>query len=209
MKLIVISPSETQEEETKIVTQLFEHGLETFHLRKMKDSTRSLKKYIEKIPKHFHHRIVIHTHHELAVKYALKGFHITRAHRRHRIRLWLKLRWLLMRNPGLIVTTSFRKLSSIYEEDARYRYVFLSPIFDSLSGKYQGGFSEQSLRAALAKTKNEVIARGGMDVTRIEKVKELGFSGMAFYSGIWKKKDPLQEFVAIVNRCSELSIKVE
>jgi thiamine-phosphate pyrophosphorylase len=209
MKIVVISPSKSVDNEPKIVTELFEHGLETFHLRKPSMRTKEMKNYITEIPAHFHNRIIIHSHHNLARKFNLKGIHLTRQHHKKRIRTWFRLRILKLRRPNLFITTSFHKLASIYRNEQQYHHVFLGTIFDQVSEKFNAGFNETSLRAALEKTDLEVIARGGTTKDNIALCNALGFSGMAFYSGVWKKEDPLEAFRAIVAQFRELNIKTE
>jgi thiamine monophosphate synthase len=116
-----------------------------------------------------------------------------------------------LKNPGIIITTSFNNIGQLFEKEQRYSYsyVFLSPIFDSLNSKFQGGFTEHSLRSAIQKTPFQVIARGGVDVNAIEKANAIGFGGLAFYSSIWKKPDPLAEFNKMVERFQELKIPIE
>ena len=210
MKIVVVSASgKTEEKEIEQVLKLFELGLETLHLRKPKFSTSELSDYISKIPKHFHNRIIIHTHHKLIFRFGLQGIHLTRIHKRRKFRVWFMLRRIKITKPNAEITTSFRKLASVYDEPPKYSYVFLSPIFDSLSGKYQSGFNEYSLAAALQKSKHKVIARGGMDITRIEQANKIGFYGIAFYSAIWKKEDPVAEFIKILGAFKSLGIKQE
>ncbi len=207
MKLIIISTKGKLTDETKIVTRLFESGLETFHLRKVHFSTKALGNYIKEIPEVFHSRIVLHTHHNLAYKYNVKGIHLGKYHRKNKIRTWIKLRILYMKRPNMIVTTSFNKLQPLYENDSKYDYVFLAPIFDSLSGKYQSGYTEHALREAQKKTMYKVIARGGICMDVIPKVSELGFEGLAFYTDIWNKKDPVNEFIKILDEMKRLGIE--
>jgi thiamine-phosphate pyrophosphorylase len=211
MKLIVISSSSEIENETKIITQLFEAGLETFHLRKHKLSTKKTKEFIKQIPAQYHNRIVLHTHHKLARKFNLKGIHHTKSHRKKNIRTWITTRLVQMRHPGILISTSYGNIGSMLspEEKYKYDYAFLSPIFDSLTSKYQGGYTEHSLKSALSKSNKKIIARGGTGIDSIEKVNELGFAGIALYSYIWKKKNPLSEFIKIVEKCQELKIKIE
>ena len=208
MKIIVISSSGESESEPAIVTQLFENGLEIFHLRKPKLSTKEMSKYIESIPRAFHNRIVIHSHHKLARKYSLMGIHMTRSHKKRTFRTWYTLKLLRMKHPGVVITTSFRSIANLYEEDNtyNYNYIFLSPVFDSLTHKFQSGFNANSLKLALEKTQYKVIARGGIDIHCLEKVKELGFEGIALYSTIWRSKDPVLQFINIHERCRELGI---
>jgi len=211
MKLIVISSSSPVENETLIVTKLFEAGLETFHLRKHKLSTKKTKEFINQIPKHFHNRIVIHSHHNLARKFNLKGIHLTKSHKKNKIHTWFSLKLLKLKNPNIIITTSYSNIGQLFETSSRYTYdyVFLSPIFDSLSSKFQGGFTAHSLKSAIEKTEFKVIARGGIDITAIEKAHAIGFNGLAFYSSMWKKKAPLEEFNKFIEKFEELNISIE
>ncbi|MFL5766049.1 MAG: thiamine phosphate synthase [Bacteroidia bacterium] len=211
MKLVVISSSANVENEAKIITSLFEAGLECFHLRKHKLSTRDTKEILNAIPEHFHDRIIIHSHHKLARKYNLRGIHLTKSHIKKRFRTWFIVRLIQLRNPGIMITTSFNTIGQLFEKNHNYNYnyVFLSPIFDSLNSKFQGGFTEHSLRSAIQKTPFKVIARGGVDANAIEKANQIGFSGLAFYSSIWKKKDPLAEFNKMVEKFQDLKIPIE
>lgn len=211
MKLIVISSSHEIENEAGIITSLFEAGLDHFHLRKHKLSTKKTKELIKGIPAHFHNRIILHSHHNLARKFQLKGIHLTKSHIKKKYKTWLTIKLIQLRNPSIIITTSFNNIGQLFDKDHRYpySYVFLSPIFDGLNSKFQGGFTEHSLRSANQKTHFKVIARGGVDMNSIEKAKEIGFDGLAFYSSIWKKKDPLASFNNMVEKFQELKIPIE
>lgn len=211
MKLIVISSSSEIENEAQIITSLFEAGLDHFHLRKHKLSTRKTRELLKAIPEHFHNRIIIHSHHNLARAFNLKGIHLTKSHIKRKYKTWFSIKLIQLKNPGIIITTSFSNIGQLFEKDHRYEYtyVFLSPIFDSLNSKFQGGFTEHSLKSAVSKTSFKIVARGGVDVNAIEKSSEIGFDGLAFYSSIWKKKNPLIAFNAIVEKFQELKIPIE
>jgi thiamine-phosphate pyrophosphorylase len=211
MKLIIISSSHLIENETQLVTKFFEAGLETFHLRKHRLSAKKTMAFIDKIPVHFHDRIIIHSQHWLAWKYNLKGVHLTKSHKQKKVRTWLLLKLLKFKKQNIFVTTSYSNIGQLFETNRRYNYnyVFLSPIFDSLSSKFQGGFTSHSLKSAIEKTELNVVARGGVDASSIEKGNAIGFKGMAFYSSIWKKTDPFAEFNNIVEKFEELKIPIE
>lgn len=211
MKLIVISNSGIMENEAIIVTKLFEAGLETFHLRKHKTSTKKTRDLISAIPSHFHNRIVIHSHHNLARYFKLKGIHLTKTHKKRKFRTWLILKLIKLKNPHIIISTSYDTIGKLFEhsESYNYNYVFLSPIFESITSKFQGGYTTHSLKSALIKSEYKVIARGGVDINAIEKAHEIGFEGLAFYNSIWKRKDPVGEFNAIVEKFLELKIPIE
>ena len=211
MKLIVISSSKTVENEAAIVTKLFESGLETYHLRKHKFSTYTMKQFLKNIPVHFHNRINIHSHHDLARKFKLKGIHLTKSHKKNAVKTWVTIKVLRFVNPDLEITTSFNNIGQLLDKKSEYdySYVFLSPVFDSMNSKFQSGFTEHSLSSALKKTKLKVIARGGVDLDAIEKGEKIGFNGLAFYSALWKKKEPNAEFTKVIEKFKELNIPIE
>ncbi len=203
MKLIVISSSKPVPEETTIVTSLFEHGLEIFHLRKPKMRTREMEDFIKAIPAHFRDRIVIHSHHKLARKYNLGGIHITRTHRKRKWSTWWNKRSLKLKNPSALITTSFHKLASLYENKEAYSYAFLGNIYDGISGNYGAGFNHHSLQSALQRSGIPIIARGGTNLENATTSQSLGFTGIALYGTIWKSSNPLLTFLAIKEKLAE------
>ncbi len=116
MKLIVISSPKKNPSEPEIVTQLFKNGLEIFHLRKPGFSQKELEEYLNLIPGEFFNRIVIHSYHKLAVKYNLRGIHLTRRHRRQKFKTWLKIKYVKSKNPDITITASFHSLESLFED---------------------------------------------------------------------------------------------
>ena len=107
------------------------------------------------------------------------------------------MKFLKYQRPDLQVSTSLHKLSGLYKNryGKRMNYVFLSPVFGSISKRgHEAGFDESQLRAAILKTRHSVIALGGMDETKVQMVNSLGFTGMAFLGAIWSSRDPLGVF---------------
>src|SRR5690349_18729349 len=141
-----MSSSSTIENEPQLVTRLFEAGLLSFHLTKSKISTRKMKEFIKQIPEHFHDRIVIHSHHNLMFNFNLKGIHLTSKHKSKKWRTLITIRLIQLKKPSLQITTSFKTLGELYEKkhEYKYDYVFLSPVFDNNTSKFQSGFSEYS-----------------------------------------------------------------
>jgi thiamine-phosphate pyrophosphorylase len=206
MKIIVISNTSDVESEHLILHRLFEEGLEYFHVRKPKYSTRKLKDYLEKIDKKYRNRVVIHTHHELCIPYKLKGFHLTNRHRNRRfLQTWFMMRYIKFMRPDIQVTTSFHVINSLKRYNPEYAYVFLSPIFDSISKiGYKNTFSEATLKEGLSQTQFQVIAMGGVMYDVLDKVKDYGFHGFALLGGLWNSPDPVEEFKKIVEKCKQL-----
>ncbi len=119
------------------------------------------------------------------------------------------MQWFKLRKKKLQVSATFRSIEDILDHDSKYDHVFLSPVFDSVSGNFQSGFSEYSLRHALKNTKHKVVACGGASIENIQKANELGFDGVALHSSIWKSKNPLQEFLRAKEKFSKLKIPME
>jgi thiamine-phosphate pyrophosphorylase len=209
MRLIVITSSRNIPDEASILTSFFEKGLPTLHLSKPNYSTPKMASLIRNIPERFHNRIIIHSHHNLMFKFDLKGVHLTKKHKRRRLLTWITLKMLRSKKPEFLTSTSYTKLANILESFKPYSYVFLSPVFNSDSSKYQAGYTEHSLKGAIQKTLYKVVARGGIDVQHIEKVQEIGFYGLAIRSDIWDSPDPLSILVEYLNKFKELGIPVE
>ena len=207
MKIVVVSPDKELAEEHGMIQEMFRLGLDVYHVRKPKYSTEKLRSYLNKFDKKFLDRIVIHTHHELAIPFKLKGVHLTERHRRKlKFKSWLTMAWVKYRRPDIQITTSFHVIQSIIKGyNPKYRYVFLNPIFDSISKVgYKSTFNDESLRAALKKTKYKVIAMGGVTYENIDKVVDMGFAGFGLAGTLWHNTNPVAEFKRIVEKCKEL-----
>jgi thiamine-phosphate pyrophosphorylase len=210
MKIIVISTPYRLQEEHTILTQLFENGLTSFHLRKPRWRFSEMKEYLQAIPAQYHNRIITHTHHKLVKQFKLQGVHYTSVHLQPTFKNWWHSRRLARYTQDLVKTASYKKLATLAEKsDINYDYVFLTPVFDSITGKFQSGLYDDSLTRTLQQCEKKVIAMGGVDIRRIERIQEIGFSGMALNNCLWKAADPLEEFCKITARCRELGIWVE
>lgn len=204
MKVIVFSGSLKDDKEAAIVTQMFENGLEFFHLNKPRFTEDLLEDYIESIPKEYHPKIIIHQHHSYILKYKLGGIYL---HRKkglekdylHRIQMW----WYRLRRPDMKVTCSFTKLSSLYEVKEPYDHVLLRPVFGSHSEEsYHSAFPDTGLMEGLKKTQHNVYAFGGTNYDRIDTIARLGFKGFAIKGGLWRANDPLAEFLRIKEKAA-------
>lgn len=206
MKLFVISSSRNTSGDPKIITELFENGLNRFHLRKPAMSTKDMRLLIEAIPQHFHDRIVIHSHHKLAGTYKLGGIHLTDVHRKRRFSTWLRMKLLMMKTQQLTVSTSFYKLGDVYTNEEGFDYVMLGTIFTRVNGSFNAGYSEHSLRAAIGKSTVPLVARGCVTADQVPVCAELGFYGVAFGSAIWNAESPVKAWCDILSSCKANSI---
>lgn len=206
MKVVVFSDSLKDEAEPIAVTQMFQNGLEIFHLNKPRFTEDLYEDYIETIPEEYHPRIFIHQFHDYILKYNLAGIylHRTRGLEKdylHRLQMW----WYKKRRPSMKISCSFSKLSSLYEVKEIYDHVLLRPIFGSRSeGNYHSAFPETGLMEGLSKTSQNVFAFGGTNYDRIETIFKLGFKGFAIKGGLWSADNPFAEFMRIQEKVAKL-----
>jgi len=210
MRMVVVSPEKDYPEEHGLVQEMFRQGLRTYHVRKPKYTTERLKSYLSKFDPKYLDRLVIHTHHELATQFKIKGIHLTERHRKkNKFRSWIIMKYIKYRRPEIQITTAFHVIHSITRMTARYNYVFLNPIFESISKVgYKSTFNDDSLIRGLTKTKYNVLAMGGVTHDNIEKVKEFGFKGFGLLGTLWQSADPVKEFLKVIDKCKELEIEL-
>lgn len=210
MKLVVITQSQTSDNEIASIVQMFEAGLETLHVRKNRLSTKELDDYLKQIPAHFHNRIIIHSHHRLALKYDLKGFHFTSTHLKKKLHLWWNTKMIYLRKPHLIKSISYKRISDLYvEQKVKTDYCFLGTMFHNVSGELYSGFYPETVRAAIAKSGKKIIARGGVNEKSIQSAYELGFYGVALYGHLWKSTSPYTKYLDFIRYCKEKNIPIE
>lgn len=189
-----------------MVTEMFHLGLDEFHINKYQFDKKDLEKFLDLVPGEYHNRIVLHTMHGQVVKHRLKGVHLYRRYRDRKLTNVLRLQWLKLRYPNIQFSCSSGKLANLYENSNFITEIILNPVFDSISKHrkaYQSAFSETGLKHALSHTNFTVIAFGGITYDKIDKIKELGFHGIALKGGIWKTKDPIGEFKKIKAKLNE------
>lgn len=76
-------------------------------------------------------------------------------------------------------------------------YVFLSPIFDSISKQgYKAAFTPEQIEAAQGIIDQQVVALGGMSLERVPLVRGMGFGGAAFLGDVWQHAADERAFVS-------------
>jgi thiamine-phosphate pyrophosphorylase len=195
-RLLVISPPELLEAELPLLPQLFKTGLETYHVRKPGWSKQELMEYVQQIPAAYHNRLVVHAHYALALRFPLKGIHLTEYSRRA-----ASTPALLRQLPDRSISASLHSLDDLMHHRRPYHYVFLSPIFPSTSKPdYQANFKPEDVEHALGHlcTRSgyipRVMALGGITPATLPWVQQAGFAGAAVLGGIWQQPDPVAAF---------------
>lgn len=105
--------------------------------------------------------------------------------------------------PPSPVSTSFHALEDLGVCRGELDYVFLSPIYASISKPGHGGegttaaFPDaDALASALAGSRYPVLALGGVTPERFAELADLGFAGAALLGSIWSAEDPLAAWEA-------------
>ena len=182
MKWITITSPEFLSGEAIFIGKLFSQGLDLLHLRKPEASLEAYKQLLLQIPEQWHSRIVLHEHFKLAEEYKLHGIHLNRR---------------CSVTPNAFhgsISCSCHTIEEVITQKESKDYVFLSPIFDSISKVgYHAAFSPTSLKQAAIENviDEKVIALGGITANNIPLVKEWHFGGGALLGDIWKRmSDP-------------------
>lgn len=197
MEIMIITPHKNKDKEIDIVIQLFETGLQTLHLNKPEMSTRRMKEYIAAIPEHFHNRIIIHSHHNLAFCFNLKGIHFTRNHLDRRFKNWCLFKKEKFFGKRLIHTRSYHKVSDVFNtEKYPFDYYLLRNVFNPITNDFNIGYHPLRI-AEIQKTGKKLVVRGNVNLITAQKAKEFNFYGICLYSFIWKSENPLQSFVEL------------
>jgi thiamine-phosphate pyrophosphorylase len=210
MKLVVITPNKDMQDEQSLITKMFESGLTTLHLRKPKHSTNQMKEYISAIPEHFHNRIVIHSHHDLAIKYNLKGIHLGRIHLSKKWKYWFVRLRLKLKFGQTSKSRSYSSLQQVYQKEERdFDYYLVGTMFNNMTGALYSGFYEDGVIAANKTSGKLLIARGGTTTKSIERAVYYGFKGIAFNSYIWNSANPYETFSQLLDEFKKLKIELE
>ena len=181
MRLIAITKPDFYDGEAAFIKRLFESGFDIVHLRKpcCMDVARRVHidcicNILNELSSEERSRIVVHDYPELYYEFSLKGIHINKN---------------IVKYPEGYQGFKTRSCHSL-EEVKLYKndfdYVFLSPIFDSISKQgYKSAFTQDELRRASQEgiIDKKVVALGGVTYDKISLLKDLGFGGAAMMGG--------------------------
>ena len=189
MRLIVVSPPDPFPGEPRLTARILEKLPVTLHLRKPGQTTEQIVDYLKQVPVALHPRIMVHGHEELLTCFNLGGIHFTEKARLAGLR---RIRRLRQERPDTCISSAFHRIADIPDQDGLFDYIFLSPIFDSISkAGYRAAFDHNTLKRFLSRTGHAVIALGGIDAQRLDAAASLGFNGAAVLGAIWQAPDPL------------------
>ena len=178
MKLIVMTRATFFVEEDKILTTLFEAGMDNLHLYKPGAEPIYSERLLTLLDEDYYGKITVHDHFYLKDEYRLRGIHLNTAQ---------------AETPegyrGNISRTC-HAVSELKEAKKRSNYVFLKTLFDSQSNKNDKATLtidelEEASRQGLIDKK--VYAMGGMNLDNVHIAKELGFGGIVICGDLWNR----------------------
>ena len=175
MRLIAITHPYAIDGEDAIIRHLLANGFDVVHLRKPEADIEYCRNLLGRLTPAERAHIVVHDYASLYEKYDLRGIHLNRNFTAY---------------PPHYHGSRTRSCHS-FDEVARYKnecdYLFLSPIFDSISKRgYCSNFSHRELKGAsdMGIINNKVIALGGVTFDKVDYLKSLHFGGAAMMGAI-------------------------
>lgn len=176
MKIIAITSPEVTKEDSYLIKQLLSKGIDRVHLRKPNSTIDECRFVLTKLTNEEREKIIVHDYQELYHEFNLGGIHMNK-----------NIGTLPHGYKGM-KTRSCHSIEEIVNYKQAYDYMFLSPIFDSISkAGYRSKFTEEELtQAAKAGIIDEkVIALGGVTFDKIAYLKSLNFGGAAMIGSIY------------------------
>ncbi len=196
--ILLISTENNIKDEIIILNQLFEAGLELFHLRKPEKNYKAHCDYLNQIETKYHNRVVVHFFHELINEYDLKGIHFQEQKRRDCLDMSTDYFAGLKMNDKTI-SSSFHELEELEKCEFEFNYHFLSPIFSSISKPgYKGrGFDVNYID-------KKIIGVGGVTIENLSEFLALGYKGVGVIGSVWNNSTPIKQFKEMMNYSKEV-----
>ncbi len=206
MTLLLITPEINHTDEIELIHAFFLNGLSRLHLRKPGFTTADYRYFLHKIDQQFHSRISIHGSFELLKEFPGLGIHISSRKREEE---------KIIDIPDAIspttLSTSFHSWKEVEENKHPFDYVFISPVFDSISKKGYKASIKLSGMIEIKKKMNtgevlatSIIGLGGIDQKNIELLNKNQFDGVAVLGTVWESANPLLSFLQIQESIKKL-----
>jgi len=177
-KLILITAEEFVCNEGQLIMEAIDCGVDYVHIRKPHATIDRVAHLVESISSAYHSQLVLHDFHSLAMQYNVAAIHLNA--RQSTIPSW----W-----DGY-TSRSCHTLEEIIRHKNKHKYLFLSPIYDSISKTgYTSTFSLQLLHEVGRQgiIDDNVIAMGGICTDNVKATIDCGFGGVAVLGSIWKE----------------------
>lgn len=178
MKLAIMTKPTFFVEEDKIITTLFDEGLDNLHLNKPNSEPIYSERLLTLLPEDCYRRITVHSHFYLTQEYRLKGIHIDEAGAE--VPSYYKGRF----------SRTCNRIEELKEAKRNAEYIFLNNTFETQSKDNPNPpYTYEQLKAA-AKSgmiDKRVYALGGVTLDNIKLAKDLGFGGVVVCEDLWNR----------------------
>jgi thiamine monophosphate synthase len=193
MKLLIISAPQEIHDEVETIHELFRLGLEILHLRKPEYSSLIMERLLKSIESRYHDRIMLHSHHNLSMRYTLRGLHFPAAARQESNTLSHPLQ-----------STSCHSIKELDACGSNYEYMMVSPVFDSISKPgYHAGIDRGRLKEHLEQTGRRVVGLGGIAPENLQLLPRACW-GAAVLGYVWCH-DTVKKRISSFERLMEIS----
>lgn len=178
MKLVIMTQSTFFVEEDKILTTLFDEGMENLHLCKPGASPMYSERLLSLLPETLYGKTTVHDHYYLKNEYGLAGIHID--------------------DPEMPLPKDYRgkfsrtckTFADIINLKRKAEYVFLDGTFSSAKDE-PAHFTVEELEKAATQgiIDKHVYALGGINLDTIKCAKDIGFGGVVVCEDLWERFD--------------------
>ena len=178
MKLIIMTKATFFVEEDKILTSLFEEGMENLHLYKPGAEPVYSERLLTLLSEDYYRRITVHDHFYLREEFGLHSIHLNAPDTE-----------LPYGYKGPLSCTC-HEIDELKEAKKRCSYVFLKTIFDSQSNpadKQTHTLAELKEAARKGLIDRHVYAMGGITPDNIRQMHDLGFGGVVVCGDLWNR----------------------
>ena len=173
---ILITLPRILKNEAEALAALCRAGVSVIHIRKPEASeaeTEELLKALQALGTDMS-RLTIHYNEPLARKYGLGGVHLRPEE------------LLAGAGEGLRRSCSAHDWKEAKRTAPNANYVFISPLFDSISKPgYRGTIDPGEAAERLRNHTGHIVALGGIDPANIARVRRIGFDGAAVLGAVW------------------------
>jgi thiamine-phosphate pyrophosphorylase len=191
MKLILVTGDAGLSTSKDVLKSALDKGFWRIHLRVYDAQRNELRNFLTEFDEDHLRRIVIHDHYDLCNEFPLAGIHLQSTSKDQPLT-----------EKFNSVSTSAHSIDEIC--DNRFNYLFLGPVYDSISK--QGYLRNDALMKFPLGPSTPVFAIGGVKPQHLQELSEKGFQGAAILGGIWNSGEP---FKMIENYISYSSTKPE
>ena len=211
IKAVMTNPYALMHEGEKI-NRLFESGMDLLHIRKPKLGKDDIRNLLEQIDPQYLDRVILHNRFALAGEYKVRGVHLSPSDRDN---VWVKnfvVSGLRIKNPNLLLSSSYSKPRSLRSLMDGLTHVLLGPVY-GVQPNPQIMFKKSSIedvRKYIEKSPIPAVAMGGISLEVMPFIRQAGFQGICLQRAVWKTVNPVDSFLECISsfeNCEEKALR--